>query len=308
LVLFVSLALGGTAAGFALATPARPPRLAPPALSRGIPVLVAAGYGTSWNGGGPAPLPGRYQEWRFSYRGLGPSGPLAYSSADTDQPIARLAALMASQVDALHARTGRPVDVVSESEASLVTEAYLASAHDPPVAKVILLSPLLRTGRVFYPPSGRSGWGMAGGAILAGLDDVVGPMAPDPLPPSGPFLRSIIDAGPKLGLLGSCAPATVREVAILPLADALASPAPVNLSIPSVVVPDFHGGMVGQPSIDRLIKEILAGETVHQDRLWSLLETAVGSGASAWQVPALDSSLESDWANPSPRCPTATAG
>jgi hypothetical protein len=298
-VAFLAISVVGTAVGFAWAAPAHrgpseKPSVANHATS-GTPVLVAAGYATSWSGNPEPPLASGFSTWRFSYRGLGKLGPLPYSSAETDQSLSRLVKLMSEQVDFIHRHTGRKVDIVAESEASLVAEVYLASHPNAPVKRVVLLSPLISPGRVYYPALGRSGWGMAGGAVLEGLDQVVGPLAGEPLPPRGPFMRSILSAGPKLDDLLACIPRGVRVQAILPLADALAAPSKLSLPVPYVIVPSFHGGLLDEPEVTGLVKDFLEGRSLRQSDFWSTLETAVDWAANAWQVPSLEKSLEPAW-------------
>ncbi|MGH9103194.1 MAG: hypothetical protein ACRDYD_09485 [Acidimicrobiales bacterium] len=305
----LSLAVGGTAIGFAVSTPAPASAAPAPLAPSGPALLVAAGYGSQWDGRGGPPLPGRYREWRFSYRGLGPEGPLPYGSAETDQPLAVLARRMAAQVDALHSRTGQPVDLVAESEGTMVVEAYLAGAAHPPVRDVVLVSPILRPARVYFPPGGKPGWGVAGGTALAGLGEAVGPLAPDQLSARGPLLRSLLQDAPRLVAAVRCPPPGVSLFAVLPLADALAAPGPDDLGIPSVVVPAFHGGLLGDAEVQQVIGAVLAGHPPSEGALWAALEKAVRSSASAWQVPALDHALDPTWSQAGkPTCPAAPLG
>ena len=129
---FLVIVVGGTTLGFEsvagraeLAHAVRGARLSH---QTGKPVLIVSGFGTHWEGDGHRWLPGPYDERRFSYRGVGDDGePLAYSEGDTHRSLRDLDRLMAAQVDAFHAATGRPVSIVAESEGSLVAKTYLTA-------------------------------------------------------------------------------------------------------------------------------------------------------------------------------------
>lgn len=287
LACLLSVTVGGTALGFSVSVPKPGSAQSPPLAGFGPAVLVAGGYGTSWDGKGPDPLPGSYREWRFSYRGIGPDGPLPYTAASTDEPLPVLARRMATQVDALHRRTGESVDIVAESEGSLVAEDYLSRFPGAPVSKVVLVSPLLGTPRVYYPPPGRTGWGVAGGTALDELSSLVEPLASEQLPASGPFMRSVLTQGPRVRAVLQCPPAGKSFFAILPLADAVASPPGSAEPGSSTIVPAFHGGLLGSSSVDGEVSSILSGHPKTQAPVWPLIEEAIRSGASTWQVPAL---------------------
>lgn len=292
---FWGLAIGGTILGFASVAQ---PAAAEPALATGSavatapanaqPVLVANGFGSNWDGRSVAPLPGPYLEWTFSYRGLGNDGqPLAYRGADTAKSLPALDRLMAEQVNALHRLTGRPVDIVGESEGALVAKTYLVANPRAPVRDLVMVSPLIDPGRVYYPPSGASGYGVAAAAGLEGLSDTLQGLAPVDLSPTDPFLRSIVEDAPVLGSVLSCRVAHVRQFEVLPLADAVASPAPISGSIPTAVVPAFHGGLIGSGPADRVIDEVLRGQTPSAVTGWTVADTVIRRASAAWQVPTL---------------------
>ena len=48
-----------------------------------------------------------------------------------------------------------------------MAQVYLAATPRAPVDAVVLLSPLAEPGRVFYPPRGDEGWGVATGTMIA---------------------------------------------------------------------------------------------------------------------------------------------
>ncbi len=120
----------------------------------GRPVLVVAGFGSDCCGRdrGLADHDPRLTVRQFSYAGLDAHGrPIPHGRAATDQPLDVLAARLRRQVDLMHARTGRPVTLVAESEGSLVTAAYLTHHPDAPVDAVLLLSPVSGPGRATFP-------------------------------------------------------------------------------------------------------------------------------------------------------------
>ncbi|MGH9071111.1 MAG: hypothetical protein ACRDX8_08115 [Acidimicrobiales bacterium] len=254
-----------------------------------VAVLVVTGYGTSWDGRSSPGLPGPYVERRFSYRGLALDGqPVAYTSADTNQPLVHSERLMAAQVAALHQATGDPVALVAESEGSLVAKAYLDADPGGPVRYLIMTSPLVNPARVYYPPLGSVGMGLAGGEGLSIISSAVRSVAPIPLSPTSPFLRSLVDESASLGGLLSCPLPGIAQAALLPLADAVGSPSGIRVDIPTLVLVAFHGGMLTNPSADRAIDSVLSGQPLPSASGTSLARGLVRSLASAWQVPGPD--------------------
>ena len=55
-------------------------------------------------------------------------------------------------MEAFHALTHKPVDVVAESEGSLGVYAMLDRHPGLPVGAVVLLSPIVEPGQLSYPP------------------------------------------------------------------------------------------------------------------------------------------------------------
>jgi hypothetical protein len=252
-------------------------------------VLVVSGYGSHWNGGSRHPVPGPFFEQQFSYRGLGPRGrPLSYASGDTVQPLAELDAKMAAQVAVLHHDSGRDVDIVAESEGALVAKTYLVSHPSPPVATAVLASPLLGPGRVSYPVgTSQRGFGWPSAYAMQLLGSLYKSVAPIDLSPDSAFLKSVDQLAPLLKNVLSCPTPGIREFALLPLADATAAPARTTLPFPSVVVPAFHGGLVGSPSTGGTIAAALEGRNPAPSGVLRDVDSVVSASASAWQVPAL---------------------
>jgi hypothetical protein len=278
-----------------------------PAITGAQAVLLVSGYGSSWDGQAPHPLPGDFLEEEFSYRGLSPAGePLPYSGVDTVKPLPELERMFLAQLRSLDARTGQKVDVVAESEGALVAKtALLGEPGSPaPVATLVLASPLEAPDRVSYPVSGGHGWGVASDAAMEVMSDALQGVSPVVLSPRSAFLASLDAEAPELVRAMSCPIPGTRQFLLLPLADATVVPPAGELPFPSAVVPAFHGGLIEDPSADKVLAEVLSGRPVRGDGPLRLVEQAVSYVASAWQVPSL---VPSDYAavlsaNGTPSC------
>ena len=101
---------------------------------------------------------------QFSYRGLTAAGqPLPQGSAASNLPLPELGDRIAAQVLRLHQETGRPVDIIAESEGTLGVDAMLATRRDLPLGSVVMMSPIVTPGQVSYP----AGSGTAAGLVPA---------------------------------------------------------------------------------------------------------------------------------------------
>ena len=298
----VACVLGGAVLGFNASRTAAAHQATKnykPQVSAGarMDVLFVSGYGSAWDGNGLDPLPGDFVEERFSYRGLNAQGePLPYTSADTAKPVAQLDKMLLAQIVALRAQSERPVAVVAESEGALVAKTALLAEPTPAVTVLVMASPIESPGRVWYPTSDKQGWGVASDEAMRLLSDAFQGVAPIDLSPDNPFLSSLDSQAPVLENAISCPIAGVHQVALLPLADATVTPASEQLPFPTVVVPDFHGGVLGTPEGEKLVREILEDKPLNTGGLLTLADKAISYAATAWQVPAL---APSDY--PSPR-------
>ena len=316
LVAVVVIVVGGAAIGFETVTSrARLNHAAHAASVRrpesGKPVLIVSGFGTHWNGEESRRLPGAFDERRFSYRGVGNDGlPLPYGENDTHRSLFDLVRAMGAQVNAFQQQTGRPVSIVAESEGSLVAKTYLAATPAAPVDELVMLSPLVRPARVYYPPNGHEGWGVAAGVELKGLTAGLKVISPIDLTPDTPLLRSIADNAPAVRDLLTCALPGVEQLALFPLADAVASPHPTAVGIPASVVPAFHGGLLSSGAVHKTIALRLDGGKLPSYDIWSSVERVVRVSSSAWQVPPLPLSLNPAWGHQpgdSPSCASMAA-
>ena len=245
-------------------------------------MLVVKGFNSRWDGVTYRWVRGHHRIRRFSYRGLDARGrPLVYERDDTHRSVPELAREMRRQVEALHDATGAPVGIVAESEGALITQVFLASTPRAPVDAVVLLSPLVEPGRVFYPPRGDEGWGVATGAMMRGISAVIGALGPVDVSADEALFRSIVDLGPSLGALLACPPPRVRSYAVLPVDAGVSAPSPLDVELDHRVVPAFHGGLLGDATTARTIAAVLDGRpTPEGSPFWA----AVGDVVNAARV------------------------
>ncbi|HXY92789.1 MAG TPA: hypothetical protein VEP49_09960 [Acidimicrobiia bacterium] len=306
-VAVLALVVCGTAAGFALSK-GRVPRFVgtaaaatewtpPPAtrLAGATPLVVVTGFNTKWGGRAAQFVHVDLPQWRFSYRGVAHGAPLPYTAVDTHRALPDLVRELRAQVDRYHRLTGRRLTLVAESEGALLAEAYVAATPNAPVANLVVLSPLVEPGRVYYPAHGKEGWGAAGALAMDGFAWALRGVSPVDVTPDTPFLRSIVDDAPALRGLVSCPLPHVRQLAVLPLDTGVSAPSPESIGIPYTVVPAFHGGMLDSGSTAAIVTRVVAGERVDRDDGWSFAEDVISAGASAWQVPQLPTSVNAAW-------------
>ena len=312
----LALVVGGAAVGFAVAVAlehdrARAPRAAPVGPTGGPPVLVVKGFNSRWDGVTRRWVGGDVRIRRFSYAGLDRAGePRPYPRGATHEPLRTLALRLGAQVDALAHEAGAPVGIVAESEGALVALTYLLATPGAPVRSVVVLSPLVDPGRVSYPAPGRVGWGVAAGAALDGVGAIVERLGPVDVRSDTPLFRSIVEQAPLLQGLLRCRAPGVRELAVLPFDTGLAAPRPAAVTIPYVVRPAFHGGLLGDRRTEHLVRRVLHGHAVATQTRWRATERVVQALASPWQVPSLAKSLEPAWRDlPDPDdCPAVRRG
>ncbi|MFU8875313.1 hypothetical protein [Micromonospora sp. SL4-19] len=253
-------------------------------------VIFVDGHGSTYDGR-PAVDP-NVQE--FSYRGMDPQGrPLPYSARDTYKSIATSVGLLATQVDLLHRRTGRPVALVGQSEGSMVSRTYLADHPHPAVDTLAMFSPLINAGRAYYPPVGASeGWGIAAGWELRILFGAVNAVAHSGSGPEEPFIRSLLDNAPFYRNDMMCPVPGVRIVAFLPTTTATEAPPGEFTRVPVFEMPAVHGGLLATPVVQEHLLNFLEGESVSQPEGGY---TQLQEFSAAWQAPPLALSLNPVW-------------
>ena len=232
----MALVVGGTAAGFALskgrvlhfaAPAAAATEWRPPVVVDGTPLVVVTGFDTKWDGRAGQYVHVGLPQMRFSYRGTANGAPLPYTAADTHRALPDLVRELRRQVSDYHRTTRRRLTVVAESEGALLAKAYLEATPGAPVRNLVVLSPLVEPGRVYYPVEGEEGWGAAGGVAMQSFAWALDGVSPVSVSPDTPFLRSLVDDAPALRGLMSCPLAHVRQLAVLPLDTGVSAPAPL---------------------------------------------------------------------------------
>ena len=258
------------------------------------PVIFLAGYDSVFPGGrnGDDPM-----VLRYSYRGIDANGkPRPYSAADTHQSLVTSARLLAAQVEYVHRRDDRPIALVGESEGSLIVRYYLSRWPHDGVDTAVLTSPIVRAGRIYYPPpQDHAGWGIGTGWLLRGLLAGIGSTNRVPDTADEPFLRSLMDNAPLYRNEMLCPVPGVRMIAILPTADATAVPPGGIAEIEVIEVAGFHGVLLDRPALLHIVIRFLVGAAVDPPRRWDY--SIVHRVAGAWQAPALALRLNPAWHN-----------
>jgi hypothetical protein len=226
---------------------------------------------------------------QFSYLGLDAAGrPIPYRLAG-NQPIQVLGDRMAAQVKKLYRLAGTPVDVVAESEGTLGLYAMLARHPDVPVRSVVLLSPIVQPGQLGHAA------GTVPAAALTTLNNLVGGMSPYGRSGAQALIDSVSEVGGRYFAEVS-RDRGVPWLAVVPLADAVTLPAcpwPQNM----IFIDAFHGGLLGDPSVQRVVEAFLASGSPSDRDLDELaggsqrdLRSAaqlIAAAAAAWRMPDL---------------------
>ena len=257
--------------------------------ARGTPLLEIAGFGSSCCAGsaGLRALSPDGIIQRFSYRGLSATGqPLPYGRAASNLPLAALGNRIAAQVWRLHDQTGRPVDIVAESEGTLGVYAMLARHPRVPLAAVVLLSPILAPGQVSYPDHGGEGSGMAPGYELQAVMRFIGGLSPYGASGAQELIGSVDRTGARFAhqAIERIRRDPMDWLNVVPLADAVTLPA-CTLPAHTVVVPAWHGALATDAAVQRIVRAFLAGRPVRtQPDMTGAAET-VAAAAAAWRIP-----------------------
>jgi hypothetical protein len=271
-----------------------------PAAKLGGAVLVVAGFGSTCCHSANALRAAEPHMLvrQFSYLGLNAAGqPIPYGRAG-DLSIQVLGDRMAEQVDKLYQQARTPVDIVAESEGTLGVYAMLARHPHVPIGSVVLLSPIVEPGQV--GPAGH-GVDTVPGAALTTLNNLVGGMSPYGRSGAQALIESVSEVG--ASYFATVSRDTGRPwLAVVPLADAVTLPAcswPPNV----IFIDAFHGGLLGNRSVQHMVEAFLAGGTVPDRYLAELaggsqrdLRSAaqvIAAAAAAWRMPDLHSACPS---------------
>ncbi len=232
----------------------------------------------------------------FSYAGLGAGGrPLPYGLDQTDLSLPVLGDRIAQQVWQLHKETGRPVDIVAESEGTLGVYAMLARHPDVPVRAVVLLSPIVDPGQAepgsTAPQTSASGDPVSGEA-LSELVKMAGSLSP--FGPSGAqqLIESVRADGAAYAAAAVKNGQRIRWLAVVPLADAVTLPV-CDLPSNVIVLPALHGSLLGTPAVDRMAHRFLSDEQVAGQQQLRDTAQVIAAATTAWRMPVIGSSSSS---------------
>jgi hypothetical protein len=232
---------------------------------------------------------------QFSYLGLNAAEqPIPYGRGG-DLSIQVLGDRMAAQVDTLYQQAHTPVDIVAESEGTLGLYAMLARHPHVPIGSVALLSPIVEPGQA------GQGVDTVPGAALTTLNDLVGGMSPYGRSGAQALIESVSEVG--ASYFATVSRDTGRPwMAVVPLADAVTLPAcpwPPNV----IFIDAFHGGLLGDRSVQQMVEAFLASGKVPDSGLAGLtggnqrdLRSAaqlIAAAAAAWRMPDLHSACPS---------------
>jgi hypothetical protein len=252
----------------------------------GAAVLVVSGWGSSCcdaANGLRAKMPGADVR-QFSYVGLDARDfPVRHGPSADDLPLPVLGDRIAAQLEVLHNQTHRPVDVVAESEGTLGVYAMLSRHPDLPVGSVVLLSPIVDPGRVSYP-SGPDAASVSEEALNE-LNHLAGEISP--YGPSGAqqLLSSVSEFGARyFETVADQSGKSLRWLAVVPLADALTLPV-CTLPPDVIVVPAFHGGLLGDGSVLPMVSAFLEGQQVSGTPDMREAAEVITDAAAAWRMP-----------------------
>ena len=275
--------VGNTAAGASGTAGDSASSVAPGRATRD-PVLEIRGFGSACCAS-PRSLrpvaPGALVQ-QFSYRGMTASGrPLPQGSAASDLPLTELGSRIAAQVRRLHQETGRPVDIIAESEGTLGVDAMLATHPGLPLGSVVMMSPIVAPGQVTYPGGG--GRGLVPADELRAMVWFVGGLSP-----FGSYgAQRLIDSVDEVGARFAASAARhhpLRWLLLVPLADAVTLPV-CPLPTDVRVVPALHGDLLGSPPVTVMVRDFLAHRRVPEPDGYKATAEIVAAAAAAWRMP-----------------------
>ncbi|HWG61850.1 MAG TPA: hypothetical protein VG253_09070 [Streptosporangiaceae bacterium] len=248
------------------------------------PVLVIRGFGSTCCASQRSMqyiAPGALVR-QFSYLGMSPTGqPLPQGPSASDLPLPELGNLIAAQVLRLHQESGKPVDLIAESEGSLGVDAMLASHPHIPLGSVVLMSPIVAPGQASYPAG--TGPGIVPGGELQGIVWFVGGLSPFGTAGAQTLISSVNSDGARFAA-AAARYRPLRWLTLVPLADAVTLPV-CTLPKQVVVVPALHGDLLGNPSVKTMVRDFLAGTYVPLPQQFKGTAELVAAAAAAWRMP-----------------------
>ncbi|HUY50045.1 MAG TPA: hypothetical protein VMV92_30785 [Streptosporangiaceae bacterium] len=260
------------------------PGTVPPGRYTRDPVLLIRGFGSACCASARSlrPIaPGAFVQ-QFSYRGMTSGGqPLPHGSAASDLPLPQLGDRIAAQVLRLHRETGRPVDIVAESEGTLGVDAMLATRPGLPLGSVVMMSPIVAPGRVSYPHG--TGAGLMPADELRAMVWFVGGLSPFGSSGAQTLISSVNAVGARFAATAA-RHHPLRWMLLVPLADAVTLPV-CPLPPDVYVVPELHGDLLGTPAVERMVARFLTDGEVREPGRYKATAEIVAAAAAAWRMP-----------------------
>ena len=224
----------------------------------------------------------------FSYAGLDARGrPLPYGLDATNLPLPVLGDMIAQQVAQLHKETGRPVDIVAESEGTLGVYAMLAQHRGLPIRSVVLLSPIVDPGQddqASQPVAARAD--PVSGEALNALASMAGALTPFGEAGGQELIDSVQSDGAAFAAAAVGNGQRIRWLAVIPLADAVTLPV-CELPDNVIVVPALHGSLLGEPAVDQMARRFFSNEQVAGQQGMRDTAEVIAAAASAWRMPSM---------------------
>ncbi len=276
-------ALGNAAAGASGPAGGSASSVAPSRATRD-PVLEIRGFGSACCAS-PRSLrpvaPGGLVQ-QFSYRGMTASGrPLPQGSAASDLPLTELGSRIAAQVKRLHQETGRPVDIIAESEGTLGVDAMLATHPGLPLGSVVMMSPIVAPGQVTYPGGG--GGELVPADELRAMVWFVGGLSPFGSYGAQRLIDSVRRGGGQVRRLGR--PASPGALAAAGPAGRRGHPARLPAAHGRPGGPALHGDLLGSPPVTVMVRDFLAHQRVPEPDGYKATAEIVAAAAAAWRMP-----------------------
>ncbi|MDI5943327.1 hypothetical protein QLR68_35470, partial [Micromonospora sp. DH15] len=176
---------------------------------------------------------------------------------------------------------------------AMVARTYLRDRPGSPVRALLMFSPLVRSGRAYYPPAeASSGWGIGAGWVLRAMFGFANRLGNGTSNPDEPFVRSLIDNAPFYRYQTMCPVPGVRMIAFLPTVSSVEAPPGPFTRIPVVEVPALHAGFLGRRMIADEMIGFLSGQNLDKPRTEYGVLQRLGA---AWQAPPLTVTLNPAW-------------
>jgi hypothetical protein len=248
------------------------------------PVLEIRGFGSTCCASArslQSIAPGALVE-QFSYLGMNKAGwPLPHGSAASNMPLTELGDRIAAQVVRLHEETGRPVDILAESEGTLGVDAMLATHPGLPLGSMVMMSPIVAPGRAGY--SGGSKPGLVPADELRAVVWFVGGLSPFGSAGAQTLISSVDRVGARFAA-SAARHRSLRWMLLVPLADAVTLPVcPLPRDV--FVVPALHGDLTGAPGVKKMVRSFFAHQRVREPDQYKGTAELVAAAAAAWRMP-----------------------